>query len=357
MTIQSVLDYDIAGNSILNYLTALGIFLAGTVIVIILKNIFLKRLKKRALSSSNARDDFLINALNRSLVPALFLGALYLAANSLTLSEAASRIIYSAGIILVAILAIKAFITGVRLGLQSYLAHSDQAEQKAKQVRGFQVIVEITIWILALIFVLDNLGIKISAVVAGLGIGGIAVALAAQAVLGDLFSYLVIFFDKPFEIGDFIIVGEKMGTVENIGMKTTRIRALGGEQIVFSNTDLTNSRVHNYKKMEKRRVVFNLAIVYQTPLDKLKSITGIVQEIIQEQPDVIFDRGHFAAYGDFSLNFQFVYYINSADYNKYMDTQQAVYLEIFQAFEREGISFAYPTQTVVMGNGEGAKRY
>jgi small-conductance mechanosensitive channel len=207
--------------------------------------------------------------------------------------------------------------------------------------------------LLALVFLLDNLGIKISAVVAGLGIGGVAVALAAQAVLADLFSYFVIFFDKPFEIGDFIIVGDKMGSVEYIGIKTTRLRALGGEQLVFSNHDLTNSRVHNYKKMDKRRIVFKVGVVYQTSAEQLKRIPGMIKEIIVAQQDATFDRGHFAAFGDSSLDFEFVYYVAGSDYTKYMDVQQAINLAIFETFEREHIDMAYPTQTLYINKAAG----
>jgi len=189
-------------------------------------------------------------------------------------------------------------------------------------------------------------------VVAGLGIGGVAVALAAQAVLGDLFGYFVIFFDKPFEIGDFIIVGDKMGAVEQIGIKTTRLRAIGGEQLVFSNKDLTDSRVHNFKKMERRRVVFKLGVIYQTPSEKLKAIPQIVKSIIEKQNDATFDRGHFATYGDFSLDFEFVYYVTGADYTKYMDIQQAINMAIFETFEREKIEFAYPSQTLFVNKAD-----
>ena len=199
-----------------------------------------------------------------------------------------------------------------------------------------------------MVFVLDNLGVKISAVVASLGIGGIAVALAAQTILGDLFSYFLILFDKPFEIGDFIIVGDKMGVVEYIGIKTTRIRALGGEQLIISNTDLTNSRVHNFKKMERRRVVFKLGVTYQTSAHNLKMIPQLIKGIIDKQVDATFDRGHFANYGDFSLNYEFVYYVTGPDHTKYMDIQQAINLSIFEAFATEKIEFAYPTQTLIV---------
>lgn len=231
--------------------------------------------------------------------------------------------------------------------LQRYLQTSDNSMQKKDQLKGLSGLVSFVIWVVAIIFLLDNLGVKISAVVAGLGIGGIAVALAAQAVLGDLFSYFVIFFDKPFETGDFVMVGDKLGVVEHIGIKTTRMRALSGEQLVFSNTDLTNSRVHNYKRMEKRRVVFSLGVTYQTSPELLRKITSIVKDIIITMEDTLYDRGHFASYGDFSLNFEFVYYVNGEDYNKYMDIQQSINLAIFETFKNEGIDFAYPTQTLI----------
>jgi small-conductance mechanosensitive channel len=208
------------------------------------------------------------------------------------------------------------------------------------------VLINIFVWVIGLVFLMGNLGFDISAVIAGLGIGGIAIALAAQAILGDLFSYFVIFFDRPFEVGDFITVQDKVGTVEYTGIKTTRLRALTGEQLVFSNTDLTNSRIHNFKKMQERRVLFRLGVVYQTSAAQLKEIPQIVKNIIEKHSDVRFDRGHFATYGDFSLNFEFVYFVIGSEYVKYMDTQQSINLEIYDEFEKRGIEFAYPTQTL-----------
>jgi small-conductance mechanosensitive channel len=161
-----------------------------------------------------------------------------------------------------------------------------------------------------------------------------------------LFSYFVIFFDRPFEVGDFITVQDKVGTVEYTGIKTTRLRALTGEQLVFSNTDLTNSRIHNFKKMQERRVLFRIGVVYQTSAAQLKEIPQIVKNIIEKHSDVRFDRGHFATYGDFSLNFEFVYFVIGSEYVKYMDTQQSINLEIYDEFEKRGIEFAYPTQTL-----------
>jgi small-conductance mechanosensitive channel len=184
--------------------------------------------------------------------------------------------------------------------------------------------------------------------VAGLGIGGIAVALAIQNILGDLFASLSIALDKPFVIGDFIIVDQLLGTVEHIGLKTTRIRSLSGEQIVFSNADLLNSRIRNYKRMYERRVVFSIGVTYQTPYEKLASIGTTLKEIIESQPDVRFDRAHFREYADSSLNYEVVYYVKSPDYNRYMDIQQAINLEIYRRFQDGGIEFAYPTRTLYL---------
>jgi small-conductance mechanosensitive channel len=347
---HDMLDYSIFDNTMLDYLTALGIFIGGIVVVYIFKRLVLKRLKNWAQSTDTAIDDVLINAIDKSLIPIFYFGALYLALHTLALSSKFEYGVKIAAIVLFTFLAVKAVTSAINFGLRSYLKKSDDLERGEKQLKGIRILINFMIWVIALVFLLDNLGVKISAVVAGLGIGGIAVALAAQAVLGDLFSYFVIFFDKPFEIGDFIIVGDKMGAVEMIGIKTTRLRAIGGELLVFSNKDLTDSRVHNFKKMERRRVVFKLGVIYQTSSEKLKAIPHLVRSIIEKQQDAIFDRGHFASYGDFSLNFEFVYYVVGADYAKYMDIQQAINLEIFEAFEKEKIEFAYPSQTLFVNN-------
>ncbi len=340
---QTLLDYSIFGNTMLDYLISLGVFLGGIVFVYVFRRYVLIRLKRWAERTKASIDDLLVGVIEKSVLPVLYFGVLYAALQSLVISPRFEKALNIAAIVLLTILVVRALVSAVNYGLRSYLTDSAGGDKQLKGIRG---LIQFVIWAVALVFLLDNLGVKISAVVAGLGIGGIAVALAAQAVLGDLFSYFVIFFDKPFEVGDFIVIDEKMGVVEYIGIKTTRIRSLSGEQLVFSNTDLTNSRVHNFKKMEKRRVVFKLGVLYQTGLEQLKRIPVIVSEIIVAQAEADFDRGHFASYGDSSLNFEFVYYVNGADYNKYMDIQQSVNLGIFEAFKREGIEFAYPTQTL-----------
>jgi len=211
------------------------------------------------------------------------------------------------------------------------------------------------VWSIAGVFILDNLGYNISAVVAGLGISGIAVALAAQTILGDLFNYFVILFDRPFKRGDFVIIDDFLGVIVHIGIKTTRIQSLWGEELVFSNTDLTSSRIKNYKKMEKRRVLFKLGVTYQTTSEQIKKIPQIIRGIIEKVEDTIFDRAHFQSYGDFSLDIESVYYVIGNDYNKYMDIQQQINFAIKEAFEKEGIEFAYPTRTLFVNKEEQAK--
>ena len=343
---QDVLEYSIFGNTILGYLSSLGIFIGGIAVIHVFRKYVLSWLKKWAESTDTSIDDLLVAAAEKSLVPVFYFAVLYATLHTLKLSADFRHDLKIAAIVLFTVLVARAVISVVNFSLQAYLQKTADSSGGEKQLKGIRGLINFVIWITALIFLLDNLGIKVSAVVAGLGIGGIAVALAAQAVLGDLFSYFVIFFDKPFEIGDFIVIEDKMGVVEYIGIKTTRIRALGGELLIFSNKDLTNSCVHNFKKMEKRRVVFKLGVVYQTSVEKLKAISGMVKEIIEKQEDAVFDRGHFASYGDSSLDFEFVYYVLGSDYTKYMDIQQAINLAIFELFEWEKIEFAYPSQTL-----------
>jgi small-conductance mechanosensitive channel len=243
---------------------------------------------------------------------------------------------------------IRLLISLINYSLEQYWIKKEGKTFSRQSLKGIITLIKVVIWGIGITFLLDNLGFKISTVIAGLGIGGIAVALAAQTILGDLFNYFVIFFDRPFEVDDFIIIGDYMGTIETIGIKTTRIRSLGGEQLVFSNTDLTNSRIRNYKRMQKRRVLFRIGVVYQTKLEQMKEIPGLIKEIVESIPDTVFDRAHFASFGDFSLDIEIVYYILSSDYNKYMDIQQELNFKIMEEFEKRGIEFAYPTRTIFL---------
>jgi small-conductance mechanosensitive channel len=215
-------------------------------------------------------------------------------------------------------------------------------------MRAVVFVARLIVWALVLLVGLDNLGIKVTSLIAGLGIGGIAVALAAQNILGDLFASLSIVVDKPFVVGDAIGVDEYSGTVDRIGLKTTRLRSLSGEQLVFSNADLLKSRIRNYRLQRERRVVFTLGVEYETPLPTLETIPGMIREIIEAQEHTRFDRAHFKSFGDSALDFEVVYYVVIPDYGVYMDIQQTVNFELMRRFASANIGFAYPTQKLFL---------
>jgi small-conductance mechanosensitive channel len=234
--------------------------------------------------------------------------------------------------------------------LESYFRRKHRDRSSANEIGALSLIIHIVVWFIGLGFLFDNMGYDLTAIIAGLGIGGIAVALAAQNILGDLFNYFVIFLDRPFEVGDYIALGDKSGTIEHIGVKTTRLKSLTGEQLIISNSDLTSSRIHNYKRMQRRRIQFNLGVTYETSLENLQALPDLLRQIISEQKLVEFDRAHFASYGDSALDFAIVYHVLSSEYNTYMDIQQAINMRIFKEFQQRGIEFAYPTQKLYVVN-------
>lgn len=275
--------------------------------------------------------------------------AFYVGAQFLELPPKAVRILTGVAIITLLIQAALWANRGIAGWLAYYLHEkrtTDASGATTMMVLGF--IARVAVWAVIVLMILDNLGFNITALVASLGIGGIAVALALQNVLGDIFASLSIALDKPFVIGDFIIVDDVLGTVEYVGLKTTRLRSLSGEQIVFSNTDLLKSRVRNYKRMFERRVVFTIGVVYQTPYAILEGVPAMLREIIERQPKTRFDRAHFMTYGESALLFEVVYFVRDPDHNVYMDIQQSINLEIFRRFEETGIRFAHPTRTLHM---------
>lgn len=333
-------------NTLRDWAIALSIIVGLMLLFRIFRTVVLKRLKTWSAGTESTMDDFAIRLLERSILPLLYLAGFYAGIYYLTFPPRVDRILKIGLMVAGTFFILKLISAFIHFGLYRAIRHHENREAKEKQLRGILFIINAVVWILGFVFLLSNLGYNITAVITGLGVGGIAIALASQVILGDLFSYFVIFFDRPFEIGDAIQVDDKSGTVEYIGIKTTRLRALSGEQLIFSNTNLTNSRVHNFKRMQTRRVQFTLGVVYRTPSEKLRRIPEMVKQIIVAQPDVKYDRGHFASYGDFSLKFEFVYLVTTADYNLFMDRQQTIYFQIFDLFEREGIEFAYPTQEV-----------
>ncbi len=346
MDTKEILKYVFLGNTVLDYIIFTAIFLVGMVVVNVVKHIILKRLHEWAKKTATTIDDFLVGVIKSIFIPLAYYGVFYAGIRTLVLNDLFKKSIEVVGLALITLFVARLIVLLIAFGFEFQLSKKGKTESLERSFKGILGVVKLLVWALAVIFFLDNLGFKISTVIAGLGIGGIAVAMAAQAVLKDLFSYFCILFDRPFEVGDFIIIGDYLGAIEHIGIKTTRIRSLGGEQLIFSNTDLTNSRVRNYKRMEKRRVSFRLGATYQTPLEKLKEVPGVIENIIKGIEDTVFDRAHFFSFDDFSLTIEVVYYIIGSDYNKYMDIQQQINFGIKGEFEKRGIDFAYPTQTL-----------
>lgn len=339
------LDIMLFGNSVQDYFVAAGILFLFILFAALMKKVVMHRLHRWSGHSVGTLDAVFVRQLNRSLLPAIYVIGLYSAVQYLVLPVQVMHILNSIFIILLTLLATKILIAAITFAIGRYWGkyHHDEAIQSMAGISG---IISLVLWGLSVVFLLDNLGLKVSAIVAGLGIGGIAVALAAQAILGDLFSYFVIFLDRPFQVGDFLIVDDKIGAIEHIGLKTTRMRSLSGEELVFSNKDLTDSRIHNFKKMERRRVVFTFGLTYTTPVHQLHKIPGMIRSIVETFDDVTFDRAHFKEFGAFSLNFEVVYFIVGSDYNRYMDIQQHINLSICEKFKKQKIEFAFPTQTV-----------
>jgi small-conductance mechanosensitive channel len=308
----------------------------------------LSRLVKR---TDTIVDDILIDVVSKTKSFFVVLVSVYAGSRYLDLPDTAATALRTIAV-LSAILQCGLWTTGAVAFAVRKRMSDDPSSATALSALAF--LSKLVIWSLALLLTLDNLDVDITALITGLGIGGIAVALALQNVLGDLFSSLSIVLDKPFVIGDAIGVNEFVGTVEHVGLKTTRVRSVSGEQIVFPNSDLLGSRIRNFKRLEERRVIFTLGVTYQTPAAKVEAIPAMIRSIIEGHPQTRCDRVHFKEYGESSLIFEVVYFVLSPDFNTMMDVRQTINLAIFRKFETEGISFAYPTQTLYLEKtGEG----
>ncbi len=345
--IASFLGQEFGGNSLFAWIAALGIFWAVFLSLFLLRRRFLKKLRSNAAGSLWRKVPHAFLARTHPLF--LFLIALIFALSPLEFSAYAVKM-QSYALVIGA--AAQLFLWAqVVIGLVLERIVAKRTASASGDVALLTALVPIKFslnllaGVLIAILALDNMGVNVTALVAGLGIGGIAIALAVQGVLQDLFSAVSIVMDKPFMVGDFIVIGNKMGTVEQIGLKTTRIRALSGEQLIFSNKDLLSSQIQNFKRMQERRVQFSLGLVYQTEPAKLRSVPNTVKSIIERQRDVRFERCHLKNLGDYALEFEVVYWVLNPDYNLYMDRHHQINLDILQNFTQSGIDFAYPTNT------------
>ncbi len=355
MVFSSLLDdfqFIFKNNTSIDFLFAIGIFVLIYIVLYIFKKILIVRIKK-IFEKHNAKKigESIAKIFDKLGFVFYFTLPFYTALNYIVLpvfweTKILAPLLYLLFLYYVMI------IIGIIIDIfiQKIIIKEEKNEEglSSSMLIGLSFIVKIVLWILGILAILANLGVDITAFIAGLGIGGIAIAFALQGILGDLFASFSIFFDKPFKKGDFIIVGSDLGTVKHIGLRSTKIDSLRGEELIISNKELTSSRIHNFKGMPHRRVVFKIGIEYNTNLEKTKKAIDLMKEAISSTSNVKLDRVHFASYGDFSLNYECVYFVLNSDYNEYMDIQQDINLKIKESFERENIVFAFPTQTLFL---------
>ncbi|MBI5391041.1 mechanosensitive ion channel family protein [Candidatus Woesearchaeota archaeon] len=349
-TVINALREEIVKNSTNDYVSSAIVFLVGLVILKIFKTVIISKLKQLALKTKNDVDDALIEFVDEIHWPVFVIGAAWFASKPLHLpvlvDTAFNYVIYAT----LVYLAIKLSFKVINYFTEKEVRRrKEQHEGQNVSVVNFLSIGAKTIVIILIgILVLSNIGLNVSSLLAGLGIGGIALAFGLQRVLEDIFSSVSIYFDQPFKEGDFIVVGTDRGTVRRIGLRSTRIKTLRGEELIVPNKELTSTRVSNLKNMEQRRIEFNVGVEYNTPVRKIKKIKAAVKKIITQQPSAEFDRVHFKAFGDFSLIFEIVYFVKSRSVKEYKDTQEAINLGMMKYFEKEDIKFAYPTQTIIL---------
>jgi len=341
---NSFLQFQFLGNSLGNYLIALVVFLGLLLVFKIVQVILFKYFHELAQKTKTEIDDVFLEILQKIKPPFYFFVALYFALKSIQINPWADKILSAILMAWITYQVIVSFQILINRLVKKRIA-KDANSEVAIELLG--KILKGILWGIGLLFILSNLGINITSLIAGLGIGGIAVAFALQNILADLFSSFAIFFDKPFQVGDFIVVGGNYkGTVEKIGIKTTRLKSLQGEELVISNKELTSAKIQNFGKIQERRVAIKIGVAYETPLEKLKNIPKIIEEIINSVDNVRFDRAFFVTYGDFALIFEIVYFVESSDYVVHLKAQQDILFKLKEEFEKQGIEFAYPTQTI-----------
>jgi len=349
LTFTDLLNYSVGKNIGIDYLMATASFIIFIIALVIFKGIIIHKLKRLAKKTKTEFDDLLIKCVNDIRWPFYVIISLIISLKFVTLPDFIQKAFDFIAIIFVTYYAVKFIQSIIDFGANK-IKQKGQGEGKfdAHIIGMLNKILKGVLWAVAVIIILSNFGYNVSTLAAGLGIGGLAIAFAMQNILSDVFASFSIYFDKPFRIGDFIIVGDDLGTVKHIGIKTTRIQTLQGQELIISNKELTETRVNNYKKMERRRISFTFGVEYGTKLKQLKKILSIVKEVLDKIKIADLDRVHFKQFGDFSLNFEVVYYVNKPDYLTYMDTQQEINFALKERFEKEGIVFAFPTQTVYL---------
>ncbi len=348
-------DTVIWGNTLTRWAIAAGVGLGIVVVLRIVASIAARRIKILAAKTATDVDDLIADLLDRTKLLFVVIVAVWAGSLSLELSptlQSRIRAVLILGLLLQAAFWATGLVNYLLAQYQKRVREDDPSIATALGAVGF--LARLAVWAVIVLIALDTLGVDITALVTGLGVGGIAIALAVQNILKDLFASLSILLDRPFVVGDYIVVGDSKGTVEHVGLKTTRMRSLTGEQLVIANSDLLSSRIQNYKRMDERRMGFEVGVVYGTPAEKLERVPDMIREAVEAQEKARFDRSHFKGFGDSSLLFETVYWMRVPEYVVAMDTQQAINLELYRRFEAEGLDFAFPTRTLFVQREDGA---
>jgi len=348
--LTSLKELSYFGNSLETYLYALLIFAGLYAGLALIRGVVLIRLKVLAKKTKNKLDDSVVNALLKIKWPFFLFVSLLTALRYIKINEIVNIIAFYLTFLVVTIYVVKVFRVLVVQGSMAINTRGEKSEEDYDDslANVMATILQTLIWLGVILYLLSYAGVDVTTALAGVGVGGIAIAFALQNVLSDLFASFTIYFDKPFKKGDFLVVGTDSGIVQKIGLKSTRIRTLQGEELVVSNKELTETRINNFKKLKRRRVVFTIGVTYDTPAKKMQKIPDMVKQIIKKVKDVEIDRVHFKEYGDSSMNFEVVFYINSSNYPVYMDRRQEINLKILERFNKEKIDFAFPSRTIYL---------
>jgi small-conductance mechanosensitive channel len=347
---MSVLDVTLFGNTLTDWGISLLLFVLTFLLLQVIRRFILRRVTRLAERTKTDIDDLIADLLGNTKLFFLFILALYVASLGLTLPENVQS-----GIRILTGMASLLQVGFWGTGVLTYVV-TRQVEARLKEdtggataINALGIIAKTILWAVVGLLALDNIpGVEVDSLIASLGIGGIAVALAVQNILGDLFAALMIALDQPFAIGHFIIAGDKSGTVEHIGLKSTRLRAPTGELLVLSNSELLKNPIRNFKHLQQRRSLFTFGVSYDTPAEKLEAIPELVKEIVEKYPVATFNRAHLKELGDFSIIYEVLYHVNVPDYQTFIEVQQAINLDILKRFAEEGIEMPYPTQAVIL---------
>lgn len=354
--VERILALEYGDNPLWRWGVALAVAVLAAGLAFVVRGRVLKRLRVVTARTHTVWDDAIVDAVEQTKGGFIVLLALLAGARTLALPESV-QVGFGLAMTVTVLLLIGTWMQASVRGAITRWNERQSGGHHATLAAAVGFVTRLIVWSIVVLLILSNLGVEVSALVAGLGIGGVAAALAVQNVLSDVFSALSIYLDRPFDIGDFIVVGSDMGTVMRVGWRSTRVRAIGGDELIFPNSDLADSRIHNFRRMFERRVVTGIGLVYETEERALREVPTLLREAVEEVDGVRFDRAHFKAFGASSLDFELVYFVLSKEFPAFMDAQQAILLGILGRLRARGLAVAVPTRTVhvasLPGDGDG----